>query len=100
MSMQLIARQIHTSPRPPEVARDARVLVAVRWPVGGIRTHILYNYPSLAELGYRFTFVVPADDTLGTFADSLAGLGRVACVGVPVNKKRCDLWREVRRQLR
>jgi glycosyltransferase involved in cell wall biosynthesis len=83
-----------------ESIHRANVLVAVRWPVGGIRTHILYNYPSLAELGYRFTFVVPADDTLGTFADSLAGLGRVACVGVPVNKKRCDLWREVRRQLR
>jgi glycosyltransferase involved in cell wall biosynthesis len=83
-----------------EPAHRADVLVVVRWPVGGIRTHILYNYPSLAQLGYRFTFITPADDTFETFASSVASLGRVACVGVPVNKKRCGLWREVRRQLR
>ncbi len=51
-----------------------RVLVAVRWPVGGIRTHILYNYPAAAARGYRFTFVGPADETFETFSASVAGL--------------------------
>ena len=42
-------------------AGTRRVLVVVRWPVGGIRTHVLYNYPGACGVGYRFTFVGPAD---------------------------------------
>src|SRR5712692_6027683 len=61
-------------------ARGGRVLVVVRWPVGGIRTHILYNYPTLARAGYRFTFVGPADGSLRTLQDSLADLGGLECV--------------------
>ena len=72
----------------------------VRWPVGGIRTHLLYNYPTLAGAGYRFTFVGPDDGTLKTLGDSLAGLDGVEWVGVPVRGKRCGLWRAVRRHLR
>jgi glycosyltransferase involved in cell wall biosynthesis len=98
--MQLIARQIHTSPRPPEVARDARVLVAVRWPVGGIRTHILYNYPTAAEHGYRFTFVGPADVTFERFSTSLGSLRDAEFVGVPVRGPRCRMWPTLRRLLR
>ncbi len=77
-----------------------RVLVAVRWPVGGIRTHLLYNYPTIAKLGYAFTFVLPADDTLVAFRASIEpALGPTKCLGVPVKGKHCGLWREVRRQL-
>jgi glycosyltransferase involved in cell wall biosynthesis len=86
--------------RQPQQLQRRNILVAVRWPVGGIRTHILYNYPILAESGYLFTFIAPADETFDTFADSLTSLGRADCIGVPVRKKHCGIWREVRRQLR
>src|SRR5260370_42533569 len=66
----------------PPAADERRVLVAVRWPVGGIRTHILYNYPTAAENGYRFTFVGPADETFERFAASMACLSDPEFVGV------------------
>src|SRR5580700_9126010 len=112
--MDVIARK-HNRNEPPErlaapVARESRpqppcvpgrVLVAVRWPVGGIRTHLLYNYPTIAKLGYTFTFVVPADGTFMAFRDSVdRALGPTECLGVAVKGKHCGLWREVRRQLR
>jgi glycosyltransferase involved in cell wall biosynthesis len=78
-----------------------RVLVPVRWPVGGIRTHVLYTYPAAAARGYRFTFVGPADETFETFAASLAGLPGSEFVGVPVRgRRRCRLWPTVRRLAR
>lgn len=77
-----------------------RVLVAVRWPVGGIRTHLLYNYPAAAARGYRFTFVGPADATFEKFSASLAGLPSSEFVGVPVRGPRCRMWPTLRRQLR
>ena len=83
-----------------EPSPGKHVLVAVRWPVGGIRTHVLYNYPTLLQQGYRFTFVGPDDGTLRTFADSLSYIAPPETVGVAVKGKRCGLWREVRRQLR
>ncbi len=77
-----------------------RVLVAVRWPVGGIRTHILYNYPAAAARGYRFTFVGPADETFETFSASVAGLPDCEFIGVPVRGRRCRMWPVLRRRLR
>jgi glycosyltransferase involved in cell wall biosynthesis len=86
---------------PPTPFGRGHVLVAVRWPVGGIRTHLLYNYPTIAKLGYAFTFVVPADDTFSAFKHSMdSALGPTDCLAVPVKGKHCGLWREVRRQLR
>jgi glycosyltransferase involved in cell wall biosynthesis len=76
------------------------VLVAVRWPVGGIRTHILYNYPAAADEGYAFTFVGPADATFETFAASLGELPGSEFVGVPVRGPRCRLAPTLRRLLR
>jgi glycosyltransferase involved in cell wall biosynthesis len=75
------------------------VLVAVRWPVGGIRTHILYNYPAAGH-GYRFTFVGPADATFEKFAASLASLPGSEFAGVPVRGPRCRMWPALRRLLR
>src|SRR3954468_15036632 len=76
-----------------------RILAVVRWPVGGIRTHILYNYPTATEHGYRFTFVGPDDATLETFAASLGAVPESEFVGVPVQGPRCRLWSTVRRLL-
>jgi glycosyltransferase involved in cell wall biosynthesis len=76
------------------------VLAVVRWPVGGIRTHVLYNYPDAAADGYRFTFVGPADATFDTFAAGLEGLPGCEFVGTPVSGDRCHMTGTVRRLLR
>jgi glycosyltransferase involved in cell wall biosynthesis len=81
-------------------AAERRVLVVVRWPLGGIRTHVLYNYPAAAGCGYRFTFVGPADPWLDTLADTLRGVPGCEYVGVPVHGPRCRLWPAVRRLAR
>ncbi len=86
--------------RSPEPGEGRRVLAVVRFPLGGIRTHILYNYPTLAAEGYRFTFVAPADGALDTFAESLRGLEGAEYVGVPARGPRCRLWPAVRRLAR
>jgi glycosyltransferase involved in cell wall biosynthesis len=80
----------------PGPGAERRVLVVVRFPLGGIRTHVLYNYPTLAEHGYRFTFVAPADAALETFAESLRGLEGAEFVGVPARGPHCRLWPAVR----
>ena len=49
-----------------------RVLSVVRWPVGGIRTHLVSNYPVAAAAGWRFTVVGPADGSLDGLRDSMA----------------------------
>src|SRR5260370_30795489 len=67
-----------------------QVLVVVRWPVGGIRTHLVYNYPTVAQLGYEFTFVGPADDGLTCLEKSFPASGKVQCIGVPVRGRRCS----------
>ncbi len=76
-----------------------RALVVARWPVGGIRTHLGYNYPFLVEAGYRCTFVGPASGALDVLRDGLAG-PEPGLVAVPVRGKRCGLWRAARRLLR
>src|SRR5262245_477540 len=77
-----------------------RVLAVLRWPVGGIRTYVRYNYPLLLDSGYRFTFVGPDDDTFRPFADELRGWEGAEFVGAPVRGKRCGLWGPVRALLR
>lgn len=87
--------------RAPRPGRDERrVLTVVRWPVGGIRTHVLYNYPEAAADGYRFTFVGPADASLDTFAACLDDLTDSEFVGAPVRGPDCRMTGSVRRQLR
>ena len=84
----------------PSGSRRPRVLVVARWPVGGIRTHLLSNYTALVEAGYRLTFVGPADESLESLQ---AGFGTVAdaeYVGVAVEGRRCRLWPTVGNLLR
>ena len=77
-----------------------RILVVIRWPVGGIRTYILYNYPFLIEAGYRFTFLGPGDQTFRSFAQELRSWPGTEFVEAPVDGRQCDLRRTVRSQLR
>jgi glycosyltransferase involved in cell wall biosynthesis len=72
----------------------------VRWPVGGIRTHLQRNYPVAAGAGYRVTFVGPADGSLDALRESLPDLDGAEFVGVSARGPRCPLWRVVRPLLR
>ena len=77
-----------------------RVLAVVRWPVGGIRTHLLVNYPIAAAAGWRFTLVGPADGSLDALRESMRGAPRTEFIGVPVRNRACHLWPTVRGLLR
>src|SRR5262249_29251707 len=70
--------------RTPSGVVTPRLLVVVRWPVGGIRTHLQHNYPVVAGAGCRFTFVGPADGSLDALRDGLSDLDDAEFVGVPV----------------
>jgi glycosyltransferase involved in cell wall biosynthesis len=82
------------NPSPPKTGeRGAGVLVAARWPVGGIRTHLGYNHPALAEAGHRCTFVVPDDASLPALRETVAGAD---VVPVPTKGRDCPMWRTLR----
>jgi glycosyltransferase involved in cell wall biosynthesis len=51
---------------------NRRVLVAMRYPGGGIRAHVLDTYPLLARLGFSFCFVGPAGPEFRDFAHDFA----------------------------
>ena len=76
-----------------------RVLAVVRWPLGGIRTYLHYNYRLLLPEGYRFTFVGPADESFRTLARELQSWEGVEFVEAPLNGSRCRLRSTVRRLL-
>jgi glycosyltransferase involved in cell wall biosynthesis len=98
----MTTKLVDLAPTRPAVltAETGRVLVVVRWPLGGIRTHILYNAPTLHDRGYRFTFVGPDDAAFDTFAATFSPFPGVAFVRVPVRGPACPLWRSVRCELR
>ncbi len=75
----------------------AQVLVLARWPLGGIRTHLQYNFPALCSAGYRCTFVGPDDGTLDTLRENLETIGEAEYVAVPLRGRRCRLWKTTRR---
>src|SRR5262249_32640416 len=77
-----------------------RVLIVARWPVGGIRTHLLANYTALREAGFRFTFVGPADESLDSLRAGFGNIEEAGFVGAPVENRRCRLWPVVRGLLR
>jgi glycosyltransferase involved in cell wall biosynthesis len=60
-----------------------RVLVVVRHPVGGVRTHVLYTYPILLHAGYRFTFVLPEGESNAAFRAGVAAWPDVEVVQAP-----------------
>ena len=80
-----------------------RVLAVVRHPVGGIRTHLLYTYPFLAERGYTFTFVLPAIDETSAFrreVEAWPGAEVIEAPMVGVRHPQCVFIPTVRRLLR
>jgi glycosyltransferase involved in cell wall biosynthesis len=76
------------------------VLTVIRWPVGGIRTYLRYNYPRLIEAGYRFTLVGPDDDAFARLRDDWQGCADVEFVAAPMRGQQCELRPTVRRLLR
>lgn len=77
-----------------------RVLTVIRWPLGGIRTYLLYNYPLLTEAGYHFTFVGPADESFRKMQEELKAWKGIEFIEAPVSGQKCHLRRTVRRILR
>jgi len=75
------------------------VLTVVRWPLGGIRTYLLYNYPILARAGYRFTLVGPADAFFRGLCCDMQSWEDVEFVEAPLSGTRCSLRSTVRRLL-
>jgi glycosyltransferase involved in cell wall biosynthesis len=73
-----------------------RVLIVARWPIGGIRTHLLYNFPALADAGYRCTIIGP-DDSLDALQGGLPSPAAADFVGVPVHGAKCALWHTTRK---
>jgi glycosyltransferase involved in cell wall biosynthesis len=71
-----------------ETAHVRRVLAVVRHPVGGIRTHLLYTYPRLAEKGYSFTFVLPAIDDTRSFRQEIEAWPNTEVVEAPMDGRR------------
>lgn len=86
--------------RPSQHDLLRRVLTVVRWPLGGIRTYLLYNYPILAGAGYRFTLVGPADEPFRTLCREMQTWEGAEFVESPVAGPRCKLRSTVRRLLR
>jgi glycosyltransferase involved in cell wall biosynthesis len=77
-----------------------RVLAVVRWPLGGIRTYLLYHCPLLQEAGFRFTFVGPSHSSFHTFRDEVADWEGVEFVEAPMCGRECSLRGVVRKLLR
>ncbi len=76
-----------------------RILTVVRWPLGGIRTYLLYNYPLLAEAGYRFTLVGPDDETFHALSRDVQSWEGIELVAAPVSGDKCRLLGTIRRLL-
>ncbi len=77
-------------------AEKGRISIAMRWPLGGIRTHILYNAPGRSRAGLSFHVYGPDDAAFETFATTFAHFPGVEFVRVAVRGKSCPLWQSVR----
>ena len=61
--------------------RRQRILLVVRWPVGGIRTFMRYVYSRFDPLKYKFTIVAPEVEELSTLLKDLSDL-QIQCITV------------------
>lgn len=77
-----------------------RILCVVRYPVGGIRTHLLYNYPVLSEAGYRFTFITPDETMQQPLNETFAMLPDAEFITVSGRGSACRMAPTIRRVLR
>src|SRR5262249_43126877 len=89
--MPLLSEQETSDASPGSNATE--VLVAARWPVGGIRTHLGYSYPVLRQTNHHCTLVVPDDESLPALKRTLPGS---AVLPVAVKQRQCPLWKMIR----
>jgi glycosyltransferase involved in cell wall biosynthesis len=92
------------SPAPARDGAEAppgarRLLCVMRWPLGGIRTHLLYAYPRLFLAGWTATFVAPAGEAFDALARDLAGVPGAEFVPAPPGGGEARLAPVVRRLL-
>jgi glycosyltransferase involved in cell wall biosynthesis len=80
--------------------KQTRILCVIRWPVGGIRTYLLYNFSRLADVGYRFTFLGPDDDSFTQFAKEVEDWPGVEFARASIRGRSCQIWPEIRRLLK
>jgi glycosyltransferase involved in cell wall biosynthesis len=79
---------MHASDRP-----RGRVLLAARWPVGGIRTHLACNHPALTAAGHLCSLVVPEGDFVPPLRGALPGADLIP---VPSG---VAMWRALREEV-
>jgi hypothetical protein len=77
-----------------------RVLLVARWPICGVRAHLLANYSALYTSGFRFTLVGPAGEALEQMRAGFEGFDELGFVAAPMENQRCRLWPTVRALLR
>jgi hypothetical protein len=83
-----------------DASERPRVLLVARWPIGGVRAHLLTTYSALCANGFRFTFVGPSGDTLDQLRAGFDGIEGLGFVAAPVENQRCRLWPAIRALLR
>ncbi|MBN2580013.1 MAG: glycosyltransferase family 4 protein [Pirellulales bacterium] len=79
--------------------KTRRVLVAMRYASGGTRTYILDSYPLLAERGFRFSFVGPAEPAFREFSRELAGWEGAEFVEADLSPHAAGVLRRIERRL-
>jgi glycosyltransferase involved in cell wall biosynthesis len=94
-----LSRPAAAGPRPADNGLFRSVLTVIRWPLGGIRTAILYQYPALVEAGYRFTFVGPNDESFVAFREEVSSLPGTEFVPLPLQGPRRGWLPALRRLL-
>ena len=89
---------------PPARALDSagsrHILSVIRWPLGGIRTYLLYTSPALVAAGWRVTFLGPAGEYMDRFGTEVATWPGVDCVTAPSGRGAMPLKPVVRDLLR
>src|SRR5262245_48494567 len=79
---------------------NRRVLVVLRWPIGGIRSYLLYNYQWMAKNGFSATFLGPSDDAFRSFCNEFQGCNGVEFIEAPLRNGKCDLRSAANRLIR
>lgn len=88
-----VRRWLDAPPQPRPRIPKGRALLLARWPVGGIRTHLGYNYPALTAAGHLCSLIVPEGDFVPALRATLPG---AAVHTVPPGE---PMWRAARREL-
>ncbi|MDR1478070.1 MAG: glycosyltransferase family 4 protein [Planctomycetaceae bacterium] len=77
-----------------------RVLVPVSHPLGGIRTYMLYNFRSINEAGYQFTFLSESGAAFDSFKNDVGLWSGTEFIDVKKNSGAIGTINTIRRVLR